>query len=1340
MKILSALVFALAAPTLVHGTPKPPVLAGTVSALAGKPLVGVEAEISPVPADHEAGLRLFAASSEEPGAVRTRTGTAGRFVLRPAESGLYRLTLRAPGRVPVERAPIPLVDDVELEPMSLAADVGLTVRVIDGQGRGVPDVVLLVPAMALPGGWSLPIRRTRTGADGVGRLPRGKDESLDLSLFPPGFAEIRKTGVGAGLTVRLSDAERGREVALRGTGADGGPVPGGLVRCGFPSWPVAQTGSEGIATWRLRQGERAACELSTADGREKAFVVEAGVRAVEVRLDAEPPVLSGRVRDAESGAAVSGALVWPPAEPGRMARTGADGSYRLIAPDEAAFGLRATAPGYLAGGTRVARPEIRSRRLPALALRRALTLGGTARSAGGTPLADVLVEAMTGGAEARNPQVADRRRTGADGRFELRRLAGGQLYEVRATRPGFLTAGSEVALPAMPRLQPPLLLVLAPNRPARGAVVDDTGRPLAGVRVVLRQASGTAPAGRKPFALPPPGERGTIEATTDARGRFDFPQVPAPEIDLLAGRSGFTPVLARNQRMPPGEGAWDLGRVVLRPGISLSGRVVDSAGRPVAEARVYRIATMASPELLEFSLREEKPDATTGADGRFSLGDLPPKKPVHLFVSALRHLPATAQGVRPPLATPLTVRLAPGARLAGRITDESGKPVAEAEIRLAKRSRIEGIPIGQAEYRQTTSDREGRFEIVNAPAGEARVAVTARGFEPWTDEALAVPPPEGQELEIRLARGATLQGSVRTTAGEAVAGARVLAGPAGARSDGDGFYRIEGVATGPLEIDLVHPGHARQERKVTIEPGINTLDFEVEAGRRVAGRIAAGDGRPIGAAELALETPGWGSGHRAYRARSAADGLFEFAEVPAGRYRLEAAARGFAPLRRQQLVEVAGADVEDLAVTLGAAGRVAGRILGLDEEQLSRVELRAEDEEGLELSRRGRVGADGRFEVEDLAPGVWELHAALASELREVAARVVIAPGDTARRDLEFSDRLSLSGRVEFDGEPLPEARVSVRATAQTLERSVMTGYDGSFRLADLEPDTYWLGVNHARESLIYNDTLELTADREVVLRLEAGSFRAEVRDAATGKPLATATVQLFPTTGADFVVAGATDAAGHVLLPRVPPGTRRLRVSAEGYKAGEQVVEVAAGPAGETVEVALEPAAGLGLVVHLASGAVPAEVEVRAEGAGLSERRKVASDGSVRLASLPAGRWTLAVTAPGGSPVRIAATVPGPPVPVTLPDAAPLQVEVPALLESNLIGSLRLVDGAGRALEVVNSSGLLAPQTALVAGRATVPAVPAGAWTLQAETPDGRRWNAAVTTDGRNVQVLRLE
>jgi hypothetical protein len=1340
MKAFFMLALLLDSPAVALEALAQPALSGTVAATTGGPLAGVDVEISPLLTDHEADVRLLHPDPEERPVVRARTDAAGRFVVRSPAAGLYRLVLQAPGRVPVERSPIPLVDDVELEPVSLATDAGLSVRVIDAKGHGVPDVLLIVRGAALPGGWGIRARRARTGADGIARVARPEGEILDLLLLAPGFAAIEKSGVSADLTVTLGPAERGREVALRARGAGGEPVPAALVRCGDPFWPLARTAADGTSALRLEVGRRTVCELSAADGREKAFAVEPGAPEVEVRLDAEPPVLTGRVRDAATGAPVAGALVWPPADPGQGARTGRDGSYRLIAPDAAAFGLRATAPGYLAGGTRVTRPEIRARRLPALTLRLAVALNGVVQSDRGAPLADVLVEASIGGADARNGLVADRRRTDAEGRFELRRLAGGRLYEVRAARPGFLGVGAEVALPALPRALPPLHLVLAPSRPARGTVLDETGKPLAEVRVVLRRASGIALAGRTPFRLPPPGERGTVETTTDARGRFAFPEVPAAEIDLLAGRDGFTPLLSRNRRIPAGAGPWDLGRVLLRRGVVLSGRVVDPAGRPVAQARVHRSAEMASLELLERILQDQKPDATTAADGRFTLTDLPAGKPVHLFVAAPRFLPGGAQGVRPPLTAPLTVRLQPGARLAGRILDEAGAPVAEAGVQLSRRTTSEGVPVGPPVYRQTTSDREGRFEIADAPAGETRVLVDAKGFVPWSSDTLSVPLPEGRELEVRLARGAVLQGSVRTTEGKVVAGARVSAGPAGARSDGEGFYRIEGVATGKVEVDLFHPNHPRQQRRMTIEPGTNSLDFEVAAGRRVAGRIVDDAGQPIGAAELALETPGWGHDHRIFRARSAADGLFELAEVPAGRYQLDAAARGYAPLRRKELVEVAAADVEDLVVTLGAAGAVEGRVGGLDEEQLSRVELRAEDEEGMELSRQGRVGPAGRFEVRDLAPGVWKLHAALASELREVTARVVITPGDTAQRDLIFNDRLALSGRVELDGEPLPEARVSVRAGSRTLERSVLTGYDGTFRLADLEPDTYWIGVSHQRQALTYNDTLELTADREIVLRLENGAFRGQVRDAATGKPLATAYAQLSPTAGAEFLVAGATDAAGQVLLPRVPPGTLRLRVSAEGYKADERTVEVAAGPTGETVEVELEPAAGLDLVVHLASGTVPAEVEVRAEAAGLAERRKVERDGHVRLPSLPAGTWNLAVTAPGGSPVRVVAQVPGPAVAVILPDAAPLQVEVPALLESDLIGSLRLADAAGRLLEIVSPAGQLGSQTALVAGRALVPAVPAGAWNLQAETPDGRRWSAVVTTDGRSSLVLRLE
>jgi protocatechuate 3,4-dioxygenase beta subunit len=1313
-----------------------PGVTGVVLDPAGRPVAGAAVELGFLTASHEAGLRILDGGAEPVPAAKAESDGKGRFALTAPGRGLYRLVVRAAGRVAAERAPLIVLEDSELDPVELAGDVGSTLRVVDAEGRGVAGAwVVANPAAAeQPGIWRTAARRARTGSDGVARLARRDGESLGVSVFAPGFAEVSQEEVQQTLTVTLGQPQRGRKARLRVVDAAGQPVAGALVRVGARAWPAARTDAAGRAEVQAPAGEPVSLWISTADGRSEARKLPPAADGAEVAL-AGAVALAGRVRDAESGAPLGGALVWSPVETGRVVQTGADGAYALPAPGGQSFPVRIVAAGHLGGGLRAGDPEIRARKLPAVALRPTVPLSGVTVGPAGEPLGDVLVE--TGGAG-----VADRRRSAADGRFELRRLAGATVYEIRATRPGYLPAQIEVATPAKARPLPPLRIVLTPSRPAAGRVVDGRNRPLAGARVVLRRARAPGKQSRTPFRVPPPGTHGVIEATTDARGKFTLAEIPASEVDLFASLPGYAPAWQRNRRLPSGKGAWDLGAVVLQPGVTLAGRAVDPAGRPVAGARVHRIDQMAPPELLDLQLRDQEPDAKTGADGRFALADLPAGKPVHLFVTALDRLPAAVQGIRPPTEKPVVVRLEPGGRLAGRVLDDQGAPVADAEVSLAWRPMLEGLPVGGALYRMASTNREGRFEIRDSPLGTVLLGVRARGFIPVPPAPTTVPPPRGEELEIRLERGAVLAGSVRTTAGEPVAGLRVAAGDAAGRSDADGAYRVDGLRPGPVEVDLFHPSYRRQKKKITIEPGTNALDVEVEAGRRITGRVVDERGEPIGTALVVLETP-VRTDFRTFHTRSAPDGKFEIASVTEGRYQVAAEAEGFAPMHRRDLAVLAEQEVEPLELVLGRSGAVTGRILGLDPEQLARVELRADDDEN-DLTRPGRVDVQGHFEIRDLSPGAWELRAELANEQRTVTGRVVVAAGETAERDLEFGHRLTLSGRVEYDGEPLPGARVSVRAAKLALERTALTDYDGGFRIEELEPDRYWVGVRHSAEMLTHNDTLDLTGDREIVIRLEAGALDGKVVDAATREPVAAAIVQLHPVAGTDFVVAGGSDESGHFHLPRVPPAEFHLRVTAEGYSAGERTVEVPAGPAGPAVEVALERATGLELRVRLASGAVPAYVTVRAETpAGLpavAEQRRVDEEGHARLTTLPAGTWQLVLGASHGALVRLVATVPGPPVDVTFPDAAPLIVDVPAIVESSFIGSVALYDPAGKPLEVLSPSGQIETRGAVVGGRATIASVPAGIWRIQVETPDGRRFSAVATTDGQHQAAVALE
>ena len=93
-------------------------------------------------------------------------------------------------------------------------------------------------------------------------------------------------------------------------------------------------------------------------------------------------------------------------------------------------------------------------------------------------------------------------------------------------------------------------------------------------------------------------------------------------------------------------------------------------------------------------------------------------------------------------------------------------------------------------------------------------------------------------------------------------------------------------------------------------------------------------------------------------------------------------------------------------------------------------------------------------------------------------------------------------------------------------------------------------------------------------------------------------------------------------------------------------------------------------------------------------------------------------------------------PVAVTLPPAGPLSVRVPALLASDLIGTVRLLGQDRQPFWTLGPGGIVVRQWPLAGGKAVVDGVPAGSWIVQVETPDGQRWQGAAVTGGAPLTV----
>ncbi|HSN27857.1 MAG TPA: carboxypeptidase regulatory-like domain-containing protein, partial [Kofleriaceae bacterium] len=297
-----------------------------------------------------------------------------------------------------------------------------------------------------------------------------------------------------------------------------------------------------------------------------------------------------------------------------------------------------------------------------LAITGAIT--GTVVDNKGQPIADaqVIAEADEHGdpAERTAWMVRGVQETTTDqgGSFRFAGLPDGT-YRVRAARP----SASEAALwlsrgvAATPNAAP-IQVVVAGDGRATGKVVFDDGKPATAFTVRLEDT--------RPLAF----------VTKD--GAFAVPAVAGTYTLTVAG-PGF---VTTGKQVTIAEGKdTDAGTITVHPGRSITGRVLDEHGSPVAKATVAAgaLLTGGGADLYIKSESIGAKDTETDAQGRFALDGFPPA-PLTVVAgkpgagrSASVQLPATSDSAT------LDLVLGPTAGLAGKVT-RGGQPLADTVV------------------------------------------------------------------------------------------------------------------------------------------------------------------------------------------------------------------------------------------------------------------------------------------------------------------------------------------------------------------------------------------------------------------------------------------------------------------------------------------------------------------------------------------------------------------------------------------------------------------------------------------------------------------------------------
>ncbi len=505
---------------------------------------------------------------------------------------------------------------------------------------------------------------------------------------------------------------------------------------------------------------------------------------------------------------------------------------------------------------------------------------GVVRDASGAPVADARLEVrgVLDSVDAYvldGPLLADGQ-SGADGRFELGPVEPFTPLELVCRTTGFVldrqwvTAGREAAVE------------LKRGGVLTGRVTDEsTGAPIVGLSVAWAFRQRLEP------AVPP--------TLTDRDGRFRFDAVAEETpVELVMTRPG---AIEHRHGVTTQRGATDV--AASWPATrSMRGRIVTTETRQPIAGAVVRDGLHGDwtvPYVVGTVL------AVTDAAGEFVVPGVPAKwfadgqdgsfHELRLIVTAAGRC-AMQFTVTPSPEALLELPLPVGLDLVGRVVDEGAEPLAGAAV-TDERTRMgyeerdaddgdddELKPRSYPGYDRAAiqigvrTDAQGRFAIRGAsPSREPRKIMIEHPACGWNQQWLA-PDADFAHLELRVARGATIEGTVRV-GGEVVeavvvwreVGGELFRSDHAVVVDGDGRYRLTGLPEGKVELAVAPPGFdgflqvvapdfappvAREEFTTTAGAVVNH-DFALKARRSgLSGRVVGTDGRSIAFAQVCI--------------------------------------------------------------------------------------------------------------------------------------------------------------------------------------------------------------------------------------------------------------------------------------------------------------------------------------------------------------------------------------------------------------------------------------------------------------------------------------------------------
>ncbi len=482
---------------------------------------------------------------------------------------------------------------------------------------------------------------------------------------------------------------------------------------------------------------------------------------------------------------------------------------------------------------------------------------------------------------------------------------------------------------------------------------------------------------------------------------------------------------------------------------SVSGRLMDGAGKPVAGAKVrwtaYRTDDLAILDASEGREPIVVGEASTGADGRFRVVLDKPDVSVALRISA-----AGSPSIR--LGGPFDssddvslddMHLAPAEKVSGRIADDEGKAVAGAHVRIVSSdpfSDQDADSLGEA-----TTGPDGTFVILEAPAGARAITVRASGYV--ASSQIQVDP--RPDLRVTLKRGGTIRGVVLDAGGKPAAGALVISEDEAARTDAQGAFRVTGVEAGVRSVQAYfQDDFAVRKDNVRVRRAQETeVPLRLAKAAAIAGTVVDETTRkPVSGARVGASSGGFVFGRRRVErsARTDPQGRFRLNGLAPRAYAVTATREGFLTTSINGIAAALAAPGA-VHIAVARAASISGKVVDENAQPVAGARVAIAGEVSLRtMARRGPraalgrggalTGPDGSFRIRNLAAARnLEVEAGKPGYATERQSGVTLKTGEAvANLKLVVKKGLQALGNiVDASGQPVAgaEIRVAIRET-----------------------------------------------------------------------------------------------------------------------------------------------------------------------------------------------------------------------------------------------------------------------------------------------------------------------